>query len=229
MMGAGAAAGAETWERSRADGPKTLEDVKSVLSGGSRFAPGLLKKASFGSGLREAAALPPIPRELVEVGRSRDASVKGKEDESDARSVRSVASSRSRQPTDYSREEEQTRDRLGADLGRDKMTIGDRLASIPMLGRLGISERGGQSPGPGGSPNSLTRELPGPPPPAKPASSTSFFSFSSRAARSGSYSQPVLITKTDSSEGAASSVVRSAKDSHARLNELPLIIFRMCV
>ncbi|KDN53441.1 hypothetical protein K437DRAFT_292359 [Tilletiaria anomala UBC 951] len=88
--------------------------------------------------------------------------------EEDERSIRSVGAMRiKRQGIEYEGQEEQVKEQsIGQSTSESsKVSLSERLASIPMLGRLGMSERT-QS---GNSPLSVTRELPGPPPPPQKA------------------------------------------------------------
>lgn len=70
--------------------------------------------------------------------------------------------------TDYSTEQEQTKDAVV----EQKISIGDRLASLSMLGRganLGLGHPSGEGLLSPVSPRAVSRDLPGPPPPVKPS------------------------------------------------------------
>ncbi|KAN0059916.1 hypothetical protein ACQY0O_007888 [Thecaphora frezii] len=167
MMGAGMAVGNETWERSRAEGPKTLDEIKGVLSGGRSRR---LSSASTGTP-RDSAAFDANDG-------TRDANETGAVNDSDARNTWSAGTGWPRRGTGS--EAQLAATSSSYDAARDKPSIGDRLASLPMLGRFGSnsgtasSSTTGQGAGLGAtltaSPGSVARELPGPPPPQKQAS-----------------------------------------------------------
>ncbi|PWN49417.1 hypothetical protein IE53DRAFT_397744, partial [Violaceomyces palustris] len=213
IMGAGYSN--ETWDKSRAQAaPKTLEEIKGVLQGGSKTggagpgSAGKLEGSSDGADVVAAPTAASLKRQssglgIYDHGQSREAG-----DESDGRSVRSLGSEPWRQrpksavvvlEPSGSNEEGRTNDNLVSTSSetnnREKLSIGDRLASIPMLGRLGgVVTSGNQNPtgaataashpnpdhpnlapklpsstSPSSSPHAQSRELPGPPPPAKPS------------------------------------------------------------
>lgn len=186
MMGASASAGAETWDQARADGPKTLDDIKSILSGGARLAASpLIRSGSLGTGLglRE----PSSTKEMSDVLASKNGTEKPSRPE--PRTTWSNSSIRNKAPaTDYGADQEEVvfKSIPDSSSSRDKLSISDRLASISMLSRFGNT--GDRSPNLGQMPLSLEKEVPGPPPPFK----------SSRA-------PPALPLRNNSDQGRANS------------------------
>lgn len=168
MMGASASVGAETWDQARADGPKTLDDIKSILSGGARLAASpLIRSGSLGAGLGlrdTSAAGMSGAKEMSDIMASKNGSEKARPE---PRTTWSNSSIRNKPAaTDYGAEEEISKDRSIPESysSKDKLSISDRLASISMLSRFGTGER---SPNLGTSPLPREKEVPGPPPPFK--------------------------------------------------------------
>ncbi|SPO37248.1 related to Phosphopantothenoylcysteine decarboxylase [Pseudozyma flocculosa] len=221
VMGAGMAVTNETWERSRADGPKTLDEIRGALSGNRSQQP-------------SGSSFDPAPAAGDE-GDSRGVNAVGtgaadeRQDDSDARSIRSAGSGRPRRGTGPSAGTEAALLSSSFDGAREKPSIGDRLASLPMLGRFGTGSGTPTNQTFGGallaSPGSISRELPGPPPPLKQAPPTP--SSASRPAhrRTGSYLASLGRSSSSRNEKAEVAVEEkipaSLQSPYARLSRPP--------